>query len=132
MKTGGGGCSYVLHALAVRSLTTHPREDGALFPQDRPPMTSRSFLLCQRWIKNVSCTVGIYPIDITSRPFNSLPLPQYSYRLLSPNPRFNYLTAVSSFFSQLSHVHFPLLLQRTFRNYRKPVFGAALIYLPSS
>ncbi|CBJ31826.1 expressed unknown protein [Ectocarpus siliculosus] len=37
-RWGGGACSYVLHALAVRPLTTRLREDGALFPQDRSPM----------------------------------------------------------------------------------------------
>ncbi|CAM9508621.1 unnamed protein product [Ectocarpus sp. 13 AM-2016] len=39
---GGGACSYVLRAVAVRPLTTRPRKDGALFPQDQSLMANRS------------------------------------------------------------------------------------------
>ncbi|CAM9794516.1 unnamed protein product [Ectocarpus sp. 12 AP-2014] len=48
---GRGVYSHVLHALAIRPLTTRPLEDGALFPQDRSPMmANRSFLPYQRWL----------------------------------------------------------------------------------
>lgn len=46
------GGSHVLHASAVRSLTTGTREDGAFFPQDQSPIANRSFLLYQRWLKS--------------------------------------------------------------------------------
>ena len=75
VEKGGGAYSYVLHALVVRPLTTRPREDGALFPQDRSPMANRSFLLCQRWLKNVFPSLSILPMS----------LPAFSTHLLCPS-----------------------------------------------
>ena len=74
---GGGAYSYVLHALVVRPLTTRPREDGALFPQDRSPMANRSFLLCQRWLKKVFPSLSILSIS----------LPAFSAHFLCPSMR---------------------------------------------
>ncbi|CAN0438611.1 unnamed protein product, partial [Ectocarpus sp. 13 AM-2016] len=53
-KGGGGTLSvWYKYASAVGPQTTRPREDGAFFPQERSPMANRSFVLCQRWLKNV-------------------------------------------------------------------------------
>ncbi|CAM9291041.1 unnamed protein product, partial [Ectocarpus sp. 6 AP-2014] len=76
--------SYVLHALAVTPLTTRPREDGALFPQDRSAMANRSFLLCQRWLKNVFPSLSILTIS----------LPAFSNHFLLPSTA----TVLSSLF----------------------------------
>lgn len=51
LERGGGGFgvgglgwhTYLSHALVVKPLTTHPRENGALSPQDLSPMANRSF-----------------------------------------------------------------------------------------
>lgn len=57
-REGGGG---LLHAFGVKSLTTDPREDEALFLQERPPMVAdRSFLLGQIWIKEMRGGGGHY------------------------------------------------------------------------
>ncbi|CAN0375771.1 unnamed protein product [Ectocarpus fasciculatus] len=51
-------------------------------------------------------------------------MPQYSYRLVFPVPYLKHLPVPSFYFSQLSHVHLPLLLvQQTFTNYMNPVFA---------
>ncbi|CAN0019813.1 unnamed protein product, partial [Ectocarpus sp. 4 AP-2014] len=73
--------SYVLHALAVRPLTTHPRqEDGALFPQNRSPTANRSFLLYQRWLKNVVPSPSILTISLLP-----ISLPAFSNHFLFPS-----------------------------------------------
>ena len=59
--TGGG---VLLCFVACLTWTTRPREDGALFPQDRSPMANRSFLLCQRWLKKVFPSLSILSISL--------------------------------------------------------------------
>ncbi|CAN0427272.1 unnamed protein product, partial [Ectocarpus fasciculatus] len=51
----GGGRGYSGY-VTFCPLTTRPREDGALFPQDRSQMAKAnrpSFLLRLRWLKNI-------------------------------------------------------------------------------
>ncbi|CAN0544405.1 unnamed protein product [Ectocarpus sp. 12 AP-2014] len=107
-KYGRGVYSYVLHAIAVRPLTTRPREDGALFPQDRSPTANRSFLLRQRWLKNIFRCLCILS---TSLPAFSTPSHAPVQQRLHL-PCLKHLPVLSFFFSQLSHEHFPLLLVR--------------------
>lgn len=38
----------------VKPLTTSPRENGPLLPQDPSPIANRSLLLRQGWLKNTS------------------------------------------------------------------------------
>ncbi|CAN0449277.1 unnamed protein product [Ectocarpus sp. 8 AP-2014] len=40
---GRGAYSYIWHALSDRPLSTRPREDGALFPQERQVIVSPYF-----------------------------------------------------------------------------------------
>ncbi|CAM9216617.1 unnamed protein product [Ectocarpus sp. 12 AP-2014] len=100
---------FVLHALAVRPLTTRPREDGALLPLGRSPMANRSFLLCQRWFKNVP--EYICPLSI-SRPALSTHFLHASVQLPS-SPGHSMPQTSPCIFLLLfhrSHAHFPLLL----------------------
>lgn len=63
---GGGGAYSCVHALAVKPLTTHRREDGQLFKQD---FTMPSyFLLCQ----GAPQLLFPQPIYIISRLFRPL------------------------------------------------------------
>lgn len=56
MGTGGGGGEgrgpHGSHAVAFRSLTTHPGENRALFLSEPFLMTNRSLLRCQIWLEN--------------------------------------------------------------------------------
>ncbi|CAM9997026.1 unnamed protein product, partial [Ectocarpus sp. 8 AP-2014] len=79
-------------------------------------MANRSFLLRQRWLKNILRCLYILSISLTAfstpshAPVQLTSYPGYSMPQTSP--------VLSFFFSQLSHVHFPLLLvQPIFRDY---------------
>lgn len=54
-----GGRSHVSHIVVVGPLTTHPREDGALFLSKRFSRANRSFLHCFMWLKLFFPTLSI-------------------------------------------------------------------------
>lgn len=66
-----GALTHALHVLAVRSLTTGPREDGALLPQDRSPMAE--WLLCQTWQKK-KLPLALSIATCSPLPIDALPI----------------------------------------------------------
>ncbi|CAN0345078.1 unnamed protein product, partial [Ectocarpus sp. 8 AP-2014] len=124
----GGGVLLCLACLSGKTIDCASSRGWSIVPTG-PITDGQSFLPALPKVAQKSFPTNLSILSISPPAFSNHSLCTSTAKV----PRLKHLPASSFYFSQLCHVHFPLLLaQRTSRNYMNPIFalGAAFTFEP--